>query len=173
MPWDWVLVIPGMFGLYLTTKKLVAGFVVGASVQVLWMAYGLSTSQYGFVLSALGYGYVNLLGLYRWTRPKKAKNETVSRAARLYFQTARAYDPTRDLHHWVVRAPNGNFLYSSRSYYKTEDEAVENCVASLGSDIVDEEVFIIEALPQVREKVYVEFHRVTTQRLRERKGRSL
>lgn len=70
MTWDWILALLGMFGLYLTTKKMVAGFVVGASLQVLWLTYALSTSQYGFVLSAVGFGFVNLLGIYRWTRPK-------------------------------------------------------------------------------------------------------
>ena len=65
----------GMFGLYLTTRKLAAGFVVGIFVQILWVAFALVTDQYGFILSAIGYAYFNTLGLYRWTRPKPTTEE--------------------------------------------------------------------------------------------------
>lgn len=58
----------GVFGLWLTTHRMWEGFAVGVAVQILWIAYALATRQYGFIASALAYGTVNSLGLYRWTR---------------------------------------------------------------------------------------------------------
>lgn len=73
--WSWILAGCGIFGLYLTTEKRAIGFVVGALVQVLWIIFGLTTKQYGFLVSALGYGYINLSGLYKWTRPTNVNEE--------------------------------------------------------------------------------------------------
>ncbi|QJD49643.1 PnuC-like nicotinamide riboside transporter [Gordonia phage Secretariat] len=66
MWWSWILAIIGMTGVYLTTQKKVIGFGVGLFVQTLWVAYAIATEQYGFILSALGFGVVNTLGLIRW-----------------------------------------------------------------------------------------------------------
>lgn len=72
MEWgSWVLASLGIFGLYLTGEKKAAGFVVGAGVQILWIIFAVTTGQYGFILSAIGFGFFNLLNLYKWTRPKK------------------------------------------------------------------------------------------------------
>ena len=77
--WSWGLAIIGISGVYLTTKKLFWGFVVGFLVQVLWLTYALQTQQYGFILSALGFAWVNALGLYRWTRtPKTEPKRTIT-----------------------------------------------------------------------------------------------
>ena len=59
--------------MYLTTKKLYAGYIVGVLVQVLWISYAVVSSQYGFILSALGFAWVNALGWYRWTRSNALK----------------------------------------------------------------------------------------------------
>lgn len=71
MLWSWILAAIGVFGLWLTTKRMWQGFAVGVAVQLLWIAYALTTSQYGFIASALAYGAVNSLGLYRWTRTQE------------------------------------------------------------------------------------------------------
>lgn len=73
--WSWGLAIIGISGVYLTTKKLYWGFVVGVLVQVLWLSYSLVSQQYGFILSALGFAWVNALGLYRWTRAPKLEKD--------------------------------------------------------------------------------------------------
>ena len=64
--WSYLLAAIGVFGLYLTTRKLWHGFAIGVAVQLLWIAYALTTHQYGFIASALAYGAVNTLGLWRW-----------------------------------------------------------------------------------------------------------
>lgn len=68
--WSYLLAAIGVFGLYLTTRKLWHGFAVGVAVQLLWITYAIVTRQYGFIASALAYGAVNTLGLIRWTRNK-------------------------------------------------------------------------------------------------------
>lgn len=73
--WSWVLTSVGIMGLYLMTKKNPAGFVVGLGAQLMWIMYALSTEQYGFVVSAIAYGFVNVLGFYRWTAPKVKETE--------------------------------------------------------------------------------------------------
>lgn len=72
--WSWTLALIGMTGVYLTTKKMIAGFIVGVSVQGLWVAFAISTAQYGFIFSALGYGFVNLLGILRWRRDDRERS---------------------------------------------------------------------------------------------------
>lgn len=74
MWWSVVLAAVGVFGLYLTTRKMAAGYAVGVGVQVLWITYAVVTAQYGFIFSALAFGAVNALGFYRWkTEEKKRK----------------------------------------------------------------------------------------------------
>lgn len=70
MLWSWILAAIGVFGLYLTTRKLAAGYAVGMLVQVLWIAYAITTKQYGFIFSAIAYGTVNSYGYYSWTKEK-------------------------------------------------------------------------------------------------------
>lgn len=68
MWWSWTLAAVGVFGLWLTTRKLWQGFAVGVAVQALWITYAVATRQWGFIASALAYGAVNTLGLVRWRR---------------------------------------------------------------------------------------------------------
>jgi hypothetical protein len=75
--WSVLLTVIGVGGLYLVTRKLWTGFVVGIGVQLLWIAYAVVTKQWGFIGSALAYGYVNFLGLRRWLRDR-ARHEPVS-----------------------------------------------------------------------------------------------
>lgn len=65
--WSVGLTVGGVFGIYLTTKKLWWGFLVGVLMQAVWVAYAIATRQWGFLGSAAAYGGINALGLYRWT----------------------------------------------------------------------------------------------------------
>lgn len=77
MWWSWLLTSIGCTGLYLVTRKNWWGFVIGVGVQLLWIAYAIVTEQWGFIVSALVYGAVNLRGLRAWRaelhEPKHAK----------------------------------------------------------------------------------------------------
>lgn len=72
--WSWTLALIGMTGVYLTTKKMITGFIVGVSVQGLWVAFAISTAHYGFIFSALGYGFINFLGIMRWRRDARQQS---------------------------------------------------------------------------------------------------
>jgi hypothetical protein len=64
--WSWLLMAVGVFGLYLAGKRSRWGWAVGLGAQVLWVAYGLVSRQYGFLISAVAYGAVYGRNLYLW-----------------------------------------------------------------------------------------------------------
>jgi hypothetical protein len=64
--WSWILTAVGVFGLYLAGSKRWQGWAVGLSAQVLWLAYAISTKQYGFIVSAFAYGTVYARNLHKW-----------------------------------------------------------------------------------------------------------
>ncbi|WNT45143.1 membrane protein [Gordonia phage OlgasClover] len=69
--WSWLLTSVGMTGIFLTTQKKIAGFAIGLGAQCLWIVYATTTSQYGFIFSAFGYGTINAIGLWKWNRDSK------------------------------------------------------------------------------------------------------
>lgn len=77
MWWSWVLAAIGVAGLYLTTRRDWRGYLIGAVVQVLWVAYAVTTQQWGFILSAVAYGAVNALGIVRWRRSERELIESL------------------------------------------------------------------------------------------------
>lgn len=64
--WSILLAVVGITGLYIATLKVWWGWAVSLAAQGLWITYALATAQYGFILSALAYGWVYGLGAYRW-----------------------------------------------------------------------------------------------------------
>lgn len=78
MPWSWILTAVGVTGMYLVTLKNWRGYALGVGAQLLWIAYAISTRQWGFIVSALVYGAVNGIGLYRWrfAKPKPVDDRT-------------------------------------------------------------------------------------------------
>jgi len=70
--WSWALTAIGVTGLWLAGSKRLAGWAVGVGVQVLWLAYAVTTRQWGFVASAFAYGFVYARNLVRWHRERAA-----------------------------------------------------------------------------------------------------
>lgn len=66
MWWSIMLATIGIAGIYVTTRKLWWGFALGLAAQLLWIAYAIATQQYGFILSAVGYGIVYWIGARKW-----------------------------------------------------------------------------------------------------------
>lgn len=64
--WSWVLTGVGIVGLYAAGSKRKVGWLIGIFAQALWLFYGYTTEQYGFIVSAFLYGFVYLRNYVRW-----------------------------------------------------------------------------------------------------------
>jgi len=64
--WSWLLMAVGVTGVYLSGRRLWWGWLVGVSSEVLWIAYAVTTRQYGFVVAALVYGTMFAVNARRW-----------------------------------------------------------------------------------------------------------
>lgn len=67
-PWWWsvLLAVIGLTGLYIAGRKSYWGWAIGLASQILWVVYALVSDQWGFILSAAGYGAIYLRNLLRW-----------------------------------------------------------------------------------------------------------
>lgn len=77
--WSWGLAAVGLLGLYLAGKKNKAGWLIGAGAQFLWIGYALVSEQYGFIATAIVYGFMYSKNYISWHREEVKKNESSSR----------------------------------------------------------------------------------------------
>lgn len=66
--WSWLLTAVGVTGLYFAGQRKAWAWLIGVGAQVLWLAYALTTTQYGFVVSAVAYGVVYARNAMEWMR---------------------------------------------------------------------------------------------------------
>lgn len=66
--WSWLLAAIGITGIWLAGSRRTAGWVIGVSAQALWIAYAIATRQWGFIASALAYGFVYGRNWLKWRR---------------------------------------------------------------------------------------------------------
>lgn len=66
--WSWVLTVLGVSGLHLAGRRNAWGWAIGVAAQVLWLAYAVTTRQWGFLASAVVYGAVHLNNFVHWRR---------------------------------------------------------------------------------------------------------
>jgi hypothetical protein len=69
--WSVSLAALGIAGIWLTGQKDARGWILGVAAQVLWIAYAVATAQWGFILSALAYGFVYARGWHRWRQDER------------------------------------------------------------------------------------------------------
>lgn len=69
--WSWILTAVGVFGLYLAGRRSLWGWAIGLGSQVLWLAYSITTRQWGFLVSCFAYGGIHSLNLWRAMREPK------------------------------------------------------------------------------------------------------
>jgi hypothetical protein len=65
--WSLLLAAIGVFGIYLAGRKSKWGWAVGLCAQVLWIIYAVVTHQYGFIISAIAYGFIYGKNLRDWS----------------------------------------------------------------------------------------------------------
>lgn len=64
--WSFTLMLIGVTGQVLVYRSQSrVGPIVGIAAQGLWIAYGLVTAQWWFILSAFAYGGTNIYGLLK------------------------------------------------------------------------------------------------------------
>lgn len=78
--WSFLLTSIGAAGYFLTMRKNIAGPIIGAAVQILWVAYALAAPQYFFLFSAALYGGFNIYGIRRWRREKQTDRSAAKSA---------------------------------------------------------------------------------------------
>lgn len=66
--WSWILTAVGVVGLRLAGRHNRLGWAVGLGAQGLWIAYALATRQYGFLFSAVAYGWAYGTNLRDWKK---------------------------------------------------------------------------------------------------------
>jgi len=65
--WSYILACLGCFALWLMAKKNKWGWIIGASIQILWIIFALVTKQYGFIVSAIVYAGFYINGYIKWS----------------------------------------------------------------------------------------------------------
>lgn len=64
--WSILLTTVGVLGIWLAGRRSMWGWAVGLGAQLLWIAYAVATKQWGFIASAVAYGFVYARNFYRW-----------------------------------------------------------------------------------------------------------
>lgn len=72
--WSWLLTAWGVTGLYLAGRRRAIGWAVGLSAQGAWLAYAITTRQWGFIASAGAYGFVYCRNWASWRRTEKGED---------------------------------------------------------------------------------------------------
>jgi hypothetical protein len=62
---SWCLVSAGILGTHLAGRNVARGWLLLVCLQPMWIAYAISTEQYGFVVGAVAYGLGQLNGFLR------------------------------------------------------------------------------------------------------------
>jgi hypothetical protein len=77
--WSVLLTLLGGLGwLLVTVERRIQGFTVGILAQVAWVSYAVVTRQWGFLGSAALFGAINVLGVYRWLKGRRAHQARVA-----------------------------------------------------------------------------------------------
>jgi hypothetical protein len=64
--WSWALSAIGVIGIYLTGKKNWRGYAVGCVTECAWVAYAITTKQWGFIFGSTIYISVYLFNINKW-----------------------------------------------------------------------------------------------------------
>lgn len=76
MTWVWsvVLAAVGIAGLWVAGLGRKLGWAMGLGAQILWIGYAIATAQWGFIVSALAYGFVYGRNWWRWHRREQQES---------------------------------------------------------------------------------------------------
>jgi hypothetical protein len=66
--WSWVLAVIGVCGIFLVGQKTIWGWLILCVNECLWIAYALSTKQYGFIAMAVAYATIYIRSYIHWRK---------------------------------------------------------------------------------------------------------
>jgi len=72
--WSYLLATLGMTQIWLTGKRIRAGWIVGVATSVCWVAFATVTKQYGFIISAAFFATLHIRNWFAW-KPQKETND--------------------------------------------------------------------------------------------------
>jgi nicotinamide riboside transporter PnuC len=70
--WSTGLAVIGLIGMEIAGRKSHWGWFIGLCAQVLWVIFATVTMQYGFYLSAAGYGWMYGKNWWKWRKEHRA-----------------------------------------------------------------------------------------------------
>lgn len=73
----WLLTAVGLTCFWLAGRKVWWAWYVGLAGQAAWLAYSVTTGQWGFLVGAFAYSMVYARNAATWTREHRAKAKTV------------------------------------------------------------------------------------------------
>ena len=64
--WSWILAAIGVSGIYFVGRKTIWGWLILLFNEIIWIAYAVITTQYGFIVSAIAYAAVYIRSYLHW-----------------------------------------------------------------------------------------------------------
>jgi hypothetical protein len=74
--WSWGFAAVGLTAMFLAGRKKAVGWLIGALVQIVWLFYAVYTRQWGFIVTAVGYGTMQTLIWLQWRAADRAAAAT-------------------------------------------------------------------------------------------------
>lgn len=71
--WSYILTAVGIAGFILAGRKVWWSWYINIFCQILWFAYAIVTTQYGFIAAAVLYTVVFGRNAYSWTKEHRRK----------------------------------------------------------------------------------------------------
>jgi len=69
--WSWILAVIGVTGIFFVGKKVVWAWLVLLVNEFIWIAYAITTKQYGFIVMATAYAIVYVRSYLSWNLEAK------------------------------------------------------------------------------------------------------
>jgi nicotinamide riboside transporter PnuC len=66
--WSWVLAAIGVTGIFFVGKKVIWAWLILLVNECIWIAYALTTDQYGFIVMATAYAAVYIKSYIAWRK---------------------------------------------------------------------------------------------------------
>jgi hypothetical protein len=71
--WSWLLAAVGVTGIFFVGKKVIWAWLVLLVNECIWIAYALTTKQYGFIVMATAYAIVYVKSYIAWRREAESR----------------------------------------------------------------------------------------------------